>query len=69
MAARVSLLLVFASCLLIWFIHEQPLSSLIPVTKFFLWGKAMLRGTLQSTWQELFTCGAYGHETWKPTRF
>lgn len=69
MAARVALLLAFAACCLVWFIHEQPLSSLLPVTKFFLWSKNVLRGTLQGLWREVFTwLGAYGHETWKPTQ-
>jgi hypothetical protein len=69
MVARTSLLLVFATALLVFFIHEQPLTSLMPDTMFFRWAKTMVRDMLSGTWQEVFTwLGAYGHETWKPTQ-
>ena len=69
MAARVSLLLIFMTAIGVWFLHEQPLSSLISCTKMFGWAKNKARTTLQGSWDETFLwMGAYGHDTWKPTQ-
>ena len=69
MLARVCLAMAFAACLRIWNIHEQPVTSLVPVTKFVRWLKWILRTILNVAWFEEFTwLGAYGHETQKPTQ-
>lgn len=55
MMARVSLLLVFCTCMHIYFVHEQPVTSLAPLTKYMIWAKAQIRNQLKQTWRELFT--------------
>ena len=69
MCARVAILLVFGSCLLSYMVHEQPHSSVMPMTKFFLWAKQTIREELQSHWREYFTwLGAFNGPTCKPTQ-
>ena len=70
MVARNVLLMAMASCLLVSWLHEQPKSSCMSVTKFADWLRFVLTTVLHNVteWTEAFTwLGAYGHETMKPT--
>ena len=69
MCARVSILLVLGTCMLLCMLHEQPATSLIPITRYFMWGKDKIKTELASFWAEMFTwLGAFGHDTCKPTQ-
>ena len=69
MAARVALVIVLAACLLIWVVHEQPETSVLPCTPFFVWARGVLRGILNQVFCRVFTwMGAFGAATRKPTQ-
>ena len=69
MLARVCLLLIFSGCMEVFWVHEQPATSLVPVTKFMLWVQEITKQVLFQQWRELFTwLGSFGHEVQKPTQ-
>ena len=69
MAARVAVLIILTFIFKIKIIHEQPLSSLMSSSKYFVWLRNVLRHILGGEWYECTTwMGAYGHELQKPTQ-
>ena len=69
MAARVSLLLVLCSIFELAFLHEQPLTSLLSASRYYVWSRTTIRRVLSGLWEDVFIwMGAYGHSLLKPTQ-
>ena len=69
MTARVAVLIILSFIFGATVLHEQPISSLMSASKFFVWVRQILRDSLQGGWYEEVTwMGAYGHSLQKPTQ-
>ena len=69
MVARTSYLVVFAVCLWLVILHEQPWTSIMSASKYFVWMRNIIRMVLHEEWEEAFVwLGSYGHDLLKPTQ-